>query len=176
MGQESRIAHVFCVFLEHIDKELADDLALGLGVRDTVELAQEQLLLVSVDQRHVVVVAEHGDDLFGLTLAQQTVVNEDAGQLIANGFVNQHGGDGGVHAAGKATDHLLVAHLLADRGNGFLTVGAHGPVAFEPCQTHEVLIEAWAVGGVVHLGVELHGVEVARHVAGDGERRVGEVP
>jgi hypothetical protein len=52
--------------------------------------ATEQVGLVGVDQRHVVVVAEHGDDLFGLALPQKPVIDEDAGELIADGLVDQH--------------------------------------------------------------------------------------
>ncbi len=78
------------------------------------KLAQEQFGFVGVDQRDVVVVAEHGDDFVGLVLAQQAVIDEDAGQLIADGFVDQDRGDRAVDAAGQAADHLLVADLLAD--------------------------------------------------------------
>ena len=37
---------------------------------------------------------EQGDDLLCLALAHQAVVHEDAGQLVADGLVNQHGGNG----------------------------------------------------------------------------------
>jgi len=33
------------VFLEHVDEQLADDLALGFRVRDAVKLAKKKLLL-----------------------------------------------------------------------------------------------------------------------------------
>ena len=42
----------------------------------------------------------------------------------------------------------------------------------KPARFDEVLIELCAVGCVVDLGVELHRVEIARHVSGDRERRV----
>ena len=117
LREELGVADLVRVFLEHVDEQPADDLALGFGVADAVELAQEQLRFVGVDQRHVVVVAEHRDDFFGLALAQQPVVDEDAGQLVADRLVDQDGGDGRIDAARQAADHLGVADLFADRGD-----------------------------------------------------------
>ena len=81
------------VLLEDVDEEATDGLALFLGVGDAVELAQKELALVGVDQRDVVVVAEHGHDLLGLAQPQKAVVHEDAGQLVADRLVDQDGGD-----------------------------------------------------------------------------------
>ncbi len=53
-------------------------------------------------------------DLLGLALAQQTVVHEHAGELLADGLMHQSRRDGGVDAAGQAANHLGVADLLAD--------------------------------------------------------------
>ena len=117
--------------------------------------------------------AEQLDDLGGLVLAHQAVVDEDAGQLVADGLVDQHGGDRRIDPARQAADHPALADLLADGGNGFVLVGGHGPVAGEARKLDEILVERLAVRGVVHFGVELHGVEVARGVGRDGERRVG---
>ena len=50
---------------------------------------------VHVDERDVVMVAEQAHDLLGLGLAHQAVIDEDAGQLVADRLVDQHGGDGG---------------------------------------------------------------------------------
>jgi hypothetical protein len=45
-------------------------------------------------------VAEQGDHVARLVLAQKTVVHEHAGELIADRFVDQHGRDGGIDTAG----------------------------------------------------------------------------
>ena len=87
--------------------------------------------------------------------------------------MDQHGGDRTVHAPRQTADHLLVADLRADFGNRLLAVSAHGPVALEPGQPHEVFVEFRTLGRVVHLGVELHGVELPRHIGGDGKGSVG---
>jgi hypothetical protein len=54
-----------------------------------------------MDERDVVVVAEQRDDLFGLAQTHQAMVDEDAGELVADRLVDQHGGHGGVDATRK---------------------------------------------------------------------------
>ena len=81
------------LFLEHVDEGLADELALLFGIGLAGEPGEELLFGVHVDQRDVVVVAEQGDDLLGLVQPHQPVVDEDAGQLVADRLVDQHRGD-----------------------------------------------------------------------------------
>ena len=54
-------------------------------------------------------------DLLGLALAQQPVVDEDAGQLVADRLLHQGRCDGGVDAAGERAEDAVLADLLADR-------------------------------------------------------------
>ncbi|ETW14695.1 cytosine deaminase [Roseivivax marinus] len=174
LREEGRALDLVGVLLEHVDEEPADGLALDLGVRHSGQLAEEQVALVGVDQRDVVVVAEHGDDLVRLALAQEAVVHEDAGQIVADRLVDQHRRDRAVDSTRKPADHLGVANLVADLLDRLLAVGAHGPVAGKAGVLDEVLVERPAVRGVVHLGVELHRVEaplkVRRHRVGRAGR------
>ena len=59
-------------------------------------------------------VAEGGDDLLALVLAHQAVVDEHAGELIADRAVHEQRRDRGVDAAGEPADHAALADLLAD--------------------------------------------------------------
>jgi hypothetical protein len=43
------------------------------------------------------------------------VIDEDAGELVADRLVDQHRRDRGIDAAREAADHLAVADLRADR-------------------------------------------------------------
>ncbi len=126
-----------------------------------------------MDQRDVVVVAEQAHDLLGLVQPQQAVVDEHALQLVAQRLVQQHGHHRGVDAARQAADHAAVADLGADLGDGAVLEGGHRPVALEARDVErEVAQELGAVGRVHHLGMELHGVELARLVGDGGEGRV----
>ena len=77
------------------------------------------------------VVAEHGHDFFGLVLAQQAVVDKNAGQLVADRFVDQDRGNGRIDAAGQAADDLACRQPVRGSRNRFFAVGAHRPVAVE---------------------------------------------
>ena len=53
-------------------------------------------------------------DLLTSVFAQQSVVNEDARQLITDGFGDEGGDDRGVNATGEAADDAVGADDLAD--------------------------------------------------------------
>ena len=65
---------------------------------------------------------------FRLARAQQAVVDENAGELVADGLVQQRRRDAGIHAAAQAENHLFLADLRADFLDGLLDVIAHRPV------------------------------------------------
>ena len=84
---------------------------------------------VDVHQRDVVVAAEQIDDGLAFVQPQQAVIDEHAGELVADRLVDQHGGDRGIDAAGQPADHPALADLLADFLDRLVLEGAHGPVA-----------------------------------------------
>ncbi len=173
LGQEFGAADFCRLGLEHLDEEPADGLALRLRVGDARERVEELLRGIHVDERDVVVVAEQRHDLLGLVQPHQAVIDEDAGELVADRLVDQHRRDGAVDAAREAADHAALADLLADLGDHLALVGGHGPVGLEARDlVHEVGEQLGAVRRVHDLGMELHGVEAAGLVGDDGERRV----
>src|SRR5690606_24371222 len=58
LGKEVGAAELFGFFLEDLDEEAPDDLALGLGVGLAFELADEEVFGVDMDQRDIELVAE----------------------------------------------------------------------------------------------------------------------
>ena len=172
LRQKFGATHGVRVFLKHLDEQAANGLALDFRVGHPFERAQKQLGFVGMDQRHVVVVAEHGDDLLGLAQTQQPVIDKDAGQLFADCLMNQDRGNRGIHAARQPADHLFGTDHRADPGNRLGTVRPHGPVAFEPGQSHEIGIKCGTFGGVVHFGMELHRIKPPRRIGGYRKRRI----
>ncbi len=71
----------------------------------------------------------------GLFAPQQAVVDEDAGELVADRAVDERGGDGGVDAAGERADDAPVADLLPDAEDGVGDEVARGPVAAATADT-----------------------------------------
>ena len=82
-----------------------------------------------VDERDIVMVAEQADDLLGLVRAHQPVIDEDAGQLVADRLVDQHRRHRAVDAARQAADHPALADLRADLGDLGVAELGHRPVA-----------------------------------------------
>ena len=66
LGEEIGAADLRRLRLEDVDEGLADELALGLGIVEPGEAAEELVRRVHMDQRDIVVVAEQADDLLGL--------------------------------------------------------------------------------------------------------------
>ena len=87
---------------------------LASGSSTPASSVQVAVLGVDVHEVHVERVAEGVHDLLGLVEAKHAVVDEDAGELIADRAVQQRGDDAGVHAAGQAADDAVGPHLLAN--------------------------------------------------------------
>ncbi len=167
LREEIGAADLLGLGLEQIDEGAADELALLFGIGLARETAEEHLLRVHMDQWNVVMVAEQRDDLLGLVHPHQPVVDEDAGQLVADRLVDQHRGDRAVDTAGQAADDLAVADLRANFLDFGLAEFGHGPVAREAADmAHEIGEQLAAVGRMDDLGVELRAV-IAALVVGD---------
>ncbi len=140
----------------------ADDAPLFLGLGHALEPGEKPRSRVDVDQRHVEVALERLHHLRRLVLAEQAVVDEHAGELVADRLVHEQGGNRGVDATGEAAEHPLVADLRADVLDLLLDHGRRrpgGPRAGDAVQ--EVLQHLLPVRCVHDLGVELDAVQAA---------------
>ena len=152
----------------------ADDAALLLGVGHTVEQRSVALLGMHVHEVDVELLGKDFLDLLGLTLAQQTVIDENAGHLTSHRTGAQCGNHGGVHAAGQRQDHAVLAHSGAELLCHGLNQVVHGPVLLKAADVEqEVPEQLLAVLGVLDFGVELRGVDAALGVLHGGNRAHG---
>ena len=99
LREEIDLAELLRFLVEHLDEQPADGLALVLRVGDAGKTGKEARAGIDGDQRDVVMAAEQIDHLSRLVLAQETVVDEDAGELIADRLVDQQRRHGRVDAA-----------------------------------------------------------------------------
>ena len=95
--------------------------------------------------------------LFRLVQAQQAIVDEHTGQLLADGAMHQCGRDRGIHAAGQAENDFFVADLCADLFHGFADVIRHVPVLAAAADImHETVDDGLALVGMRDFRMELH--------------------
>ena len=177
MGVALRGLELAGLGLEHLDELAADDLALGFGVGHAGQVAEELRAGVDMDHPGVQLAGEHLHHHRALVQAQQAMVDEDAGQLVADRAVDQRCGDAGVNPARQAQDHLFVTHLLADLRHRLGDVVAHHPVGTGAANLeHKALEHHLALQRVRHLGMELHGVKTPffiGHACDCAARRAG---
>ena len=90
------------------------------------------------------------------------MVDEEAGELVADSLVHECCCHGGVNAAGERADNAVATDLLANLGDLLLDDVAGGPGGLQTSHVvEEVLQGDLAVVGVLHLGVPLDATELA---------------
>ncbi len=101
------------------------------------------------------------------------MVDEDAGELVADGLVDQHRGHRGVDAARQSANDPALADLRADARDRFLAeTRACVQSPWQPATLITKLREQLGASRRVrHLGVELHAVDAALLVGNGRERR-----
>ena len=125
-------------------------------------MAQKLRLGVHADHFGVQLAHKHVHYHVALVQAQQAVVHKHAGQLVANGAVDQRCRHAGIHAAAQAQDHVFLAHLLFDQGYRLGDVVFHHPIGPGLANLqHKTLQNRLALQGVRDFGVELQGVKIA---------------
>ena len=101
------------------------------------------------------------------------MIDEDAGELLADGLVDQHRCHRAVDTARQPTDDAILADLRADARDLRVAEMLHAPVARQARDlAHEVADQACAVGRVHHLGVKHRRIDAPALIGRDRERRV----
>ena len=84
MSKPLGVGELFGLFLEDIYEFATDDFALLFRIGDAGEFSHEAIDGVDHNELQAHVLFEGFANLFAFTLAQQTVVDEYAGELVAN--------------------------------------------------------------------------------------------
>ena len=117
-------------------------------------------------------VAKGLDHLLGLVLAQQAVVDEHAGELIADRAVDERRGGRGVDASREPADHSSLADLGAHRRDLLVDHRGGRPALLEARDlAQEAVEDLGAVRRVDDLGVELDPVQAPLGALAGGDRR-----
>ena len=160
--------------LEHPDELAPDDLALLLRIADPGQGREEAVLGVDDLERHAGGLDEVPLDLLGLAGPQQPVVDEHAGEAVADRPLHERGRHRRVDAAGEPAQHALVTDRGPDRRHLLLDDVGHRPRGLGAGDlVEEVLEHGLAVLRVQHLRVELHAGHAPAEVLEGGDGGAG---
>ena len=121
---------------------------------------------IDMPEVDVEVLADGGDHALGLFAAEETVIDEDAGELVADGALDQRRGHGRIDPTAEGADDAPAAHLRTDARHAAGDEGGGGPGALAAADAaDEVLQDAAAILRVDDLRVEQDAEEavVAAH-------------
>ena len=162
LGQVIEGAETLALRLKHPDELSTDDLAFLLGIGNAGELGDEALARMDVLHIDVEALVKEVHQEFGLTLPHEALVDEHAGELIANRLVQQEGQCGRINPARQSQQHPLVAHLGTHISNRFINEGGRGPVGNTAADViNKITDQRHAATGMHHLRVELHAIKTA---------------
>ena len=114
--------------------------------------------------------AENALHDFFLARAQQTVVHENARELIADCFVQKRGRHRRIDAAAQTEHDLLIADLFPDARASFFDERAHRPVHRAVADViDEILQDLFASRRVRDFGMKLQAVKFALRILHRGE-------
>src|SRR6266540_141796 len=174
LGQAELGAYAPHLVLEQKPERLDELHLLLLGIGHALEPLEESLLGVDVDERDVEVTPERLDYLDGLVLAEQAVIDEDTGELVADRLVHEQRRYGRVDAAGERTEHELTSHLLPNTLDLLLDHRRRRPGRWRVGdRVQEVLQQVGAVRRVDDLRMELDAVETSLGMLEGGDRGRG---
>ena len=85
--------------LEHFDEFAADNFPFCFRIGHAFEHGEEAFARVRIFQTHVKIFAENALDDFFLARTEQSIIHENAGKLVANGFMQERSGHGRIDPA-----------------------------------------------------------------------------
>ncbi len=99
--------------VEDLDEQAADDLALRLRVGHAFQRGEVAIGCIDANHLDAHVLGHGGHHLVAFLPAQQAGIDEHAGELLADGLVQQRRDHRRIHAAGQPQQHMIVADLRA---------------------------------------------------------------
>ena len=150
--------------LLHPHELLADDVALLLRVAHVRQGVRNCSSACFDRDRARAQAVEHAADELGFALAHQPGIHVDAAHAVrAQRPQAERESHGGIHAAADEEEDVAIARRLADLALRSSGTRCRGSQSFTQPQMSKRKFERTAlpVGGVNHLGMELHAVEAA---------------
>jgi hypothetical protein len=174
LGQVTDLTDLVGLVLEDFDEAETDPLALDLRVDHPLQFAEKVVGGIDIDDVEFALLLEEAQDRLRFAGPHQAVVDMDAGQLIADGPVDDGGHHRRIDTAGQGAEDPVAADPILDRRHRQLDEGMHGPRRAAVADAEdEVAEDVVADQGMGHLRVELHGDEGFGPMPESGVGRMG---
>ncbi len=161
LSQEINLPQLRRFDLEHFDERGADDLAFLFRIDDAREPLEKQRGRVHEHERQAQTLVALAD-LRRLVEAKHAVVDEDAGQLAADGAMDQQRRNGGVDATAQRAHDAALTDLRTDARRRLIDERRHRPVAGAAADAvREVAEDLETPLGVHDFGMEQDRVETS---------------
>ena len=161
LSQELRIGELLCCLPELIDELVTDGFPFLFRFDDSSESFEKSIGSIDETEVELELVLEDIADLLRFPFSQHPIVDEETGQPISDGLVNQKSDHGRVHTSRKSTDHPVVTDRLADLIDTTSDVILYLPVSGESTDAVEEVVEDLAIVlGMCDFGVKLQSPEL----------------
>src|SRR5437868_4324812 len=145
----------FCV--EYSYELVADYLAFLFRISNAGELGKKLCAGICRDQIQPKSIAQIGLNLSKFILPEYAVVHEDTSETLADGAIDQHSRNRGIHSAGESTNCVSVPDGVLDGGNGFVDKALRCPNRLGMADIeNEISQQIGPELGVMDLRVKLH--------------------
>ena len=106
LGEEGEVAQSFGFFLENFDEGIANGFSFLFRVGDAFKFSQEFVGSIDDIEVDAEVVAKRAFHFIFFAGPQKSVVDEQAVQVVADGFVNQHRRNRRIDAATQSANYF----------------------------------------------------------------------
>ena len=172
LGKPPGVIELARFFLEDIDEQVADRLALVFGIGQTLEFREETIFGIDADDMHAHVFGELRHHLVTLAITQQTGIDKNTGQLIADGLVQQRRDHRRIDATGQPEHDFILSHPRTHVGDRRIDYIGRGPLRGAAADlVQEARIDRDALARVRDFGVKLQPVDMPLFVGHPGNRR-----
>ncbi len=172
LGQPPGIVELSRLFFEDFDKQIADGLALILGIGLALEFCQKSVFGVDTKHAHAHMLGELLHHLVALAITQQTGVDENTGQLNADRPVQQGRDHRRIDPAGQPQHDIIPPDPRAHLANRRVDNIGRGPGRCAAANlVQETRIDRRALARMRHLGMKLQTIDFTGFIDHAGNRR-----
>ena len=171
LGEPPDVLEARRLLFKNFDEQAADALSFLLRIFHAFQRREKTILGVHPLDVDAQVPCERRHDLIAFVLPQQSVIDKNADQLIADGLVQQRRDHRRIHATGKRQQHVAVFNPAPHVGDAVLDDPGRRPEFPAAADlVNEAREDAHALAGVGDFGMKLDAIVAARlvHHAGDG--------